>query len=157
MANPNGLNPNFDSATFKKPVLSSVGATKSLTEGDSGSIIVLDRAAGITVTLPDDANPGTNYEFVVQTSVTSNGYTIKRNSTKTIIGSLIVDRYVDVATQTYSRNFFSNGAVASAVVLNGSTTGGLIGTRFIATAITSGTWFIQGILVGSGAVTTPFL
>ena len=42
------------------------------------------------------------------------------------------------------------------ISMNGTTTGGVIGTYIRATAISATRWFIQGTLSGSGTATTPF-
>jgi hypothetical protein len=53
-------------------------ATVTLTdEGYVGSRIVLSRAAGSTLTLPPATGSGNRYEFIVGTTVTSNGYIIR--------------------------------------------------------------------------------
>ena len=46
-------------------------ATKTLTAADSGTIFLLDRAAGITITLPS-CDAGLYYEFFVITTFTGN-------------------------------------------------------------------------------------
>ncbi len=59
-------------ASFAQPVISDSGATRSLNETESGSLVLMNRAAGIVYTLPATPKVGTFFDFVVTTSVTTN-------------------------------------------------------------------------------------
>jgi len=153
MANPSGLNPRFDTVRKKENIISGLGATRTLTTDESGSTVVLDRAAGIVITLPL-AVPGLVYDFAVTTSVTSNAYKVITGAgTELLIGALAS---VDTDTSDAMAGFSGNGSTHVAVSMNGTTTGGLAGTKFRFTCLSNTRWVVEGTNRGSGTVATPF-
>lgn len=59
-------------------VVSATAATLSATQAaHAGKVVVLNRAAGITVTLPEATGTGDVYTFVVGTAATANAYIVK--------------------------------------------------------------------------------
>lgn len=153
MANPDGKNPKFNTVSAKKKIISGLGATYTLDAVNSGATVLMDRAAGIVVTLPL-AQPGLVYDFIVTTSVTSNSY-------KVITGAateLLIGGYTNVDTDTSNAVavFTGNGSTHIAVTSNGTTTGGLIGTRLRFTCLSATRWEVEGIMMGSGVVATAF-
>lgn len=126
-------------------------ATTTLTAAQSGSVVLLDRAAGTTVTLPAPS-AGLNYTFVVKTTVTSGADKVITDATTTFIqGYLVVP--VAAGTSTY---FYGDGSTIRSINLNGSTTGGLLGGSFSLVCIDGTQWQVQGAVEGSGTVATPF-
>lgn len=153
MALAQGKTPLFDTIRGKKPVLSGYGATATLSADDTGSTILFDRAAGIVFTLPK-AVPGLVYDFVVTTSVTS-------NAAKVITGAgteLLIGGYTNVDTDTSNAvaAFDGNGSTHVSVSMNGTTTGGLLGTKLRFTCLSTTKWMVDGIVRGSGVVATAF-
>lgn len=130
--------------------ISGSGATVTLRTAQSGSTILLDRAAGIVFTLPAPA-VGLSYEFIASVSVTSNAY---KFSTATQGTDWIVGDYLSIDTDTASAvvGFPCNGSSHDNFSMNGTTTGGLIGTRLRLTAISTTVWAISGFNEGSGTV-----
>lgn len=139
----------------KRKVISGLGATLALNENQSGSVISLDRAAGTTVTLPAACLPGTYFEFIVATTVTS-------NSDKIITGAgteLMVGGILNCDTDSSNATIVFPSLVASSnisVNLNGSTKGGLKGDYIRVTKVDSVTWQVGGQVNGTGVVATPF-
>ena len=153
MANADGKNPKFDTVRARKNLISGLGATYTLDEIDSGSTVLFDRAAGIVVTLPK-AKAGLVYEFMITTTVTSNAY-------KVITGAgteLLIGGYTNVDTDTSNAVavFTGNGSTHISVSMNGTTTGGLLGTVLKFTCLSSTRWMVEGIVQGSGVVATAF-
>ncbi len=143
-----------DKIRARKNVISGSGATASLSEADSGSLVLFDRAAGIVFTLPAACKVGTFFDFIVATSVTS-------NAAKVITGAgteLLTGSYVNVDTDTSNAvaAFTGNNSTHVAVSMNGTTTGGLVGTRLTFTKITATQWEVEGQVHGSGTVATAF-
>ena len=143
-----------DKIRAKRNIISGSGATASLSEFDSGSLVLMDRAAGIVFTLPAACAVGTYFDFLVTTSVTSNSY-------KVITGAgteLLIGGYTNVDTDTSNAVavFTANGSTHIAVTSNGTTTGGLVGTMLRFTKATSTQWEVTGIMMGSGTVATAF-
>lgn len=139
----------------KVPVISGEGATKQLESTDSGSTCYFDRAAGIVYTLPV-ARPGINFEFVSTKALTSNAAKFICNvaaESSFLIGGVDVVNVVD-NTESGFQSAIATGNVA--VSMNKTTTGGLVGSRVRVTALSKGTWFVTGLVYGSGNESTPF-
>lgn len=154
MAVVNGKNPTFETILFRKPLISGLGATQTLSEDQSGATVLLDRAAGIVVTLPAACAVGTTFDFVVTTTVTSNSY-------KVITGAateLLIGGYTNVDTDTSNAVavFTGNGSTYIAVTSNGTTTGGRQGTVLTFTKVSTTLWQVSGMMIGSGVVATAF-
>ena len=148
-----GKRPLFETVNTKVPVISGLGATRTLTEDETASTVLLDRAAGIVITLPL-AKPGLTYDFAVTTSVTSNAYKVITGAgTELLIGTLAS---VDTDTSDAMAGFSGNGSTHVAVSMNGTTTGGLIGTKFRFTCLSTTRWLVEGTNRGSGVVATAF-
>lgn len=151
MANPSGKFPLFETVRAKKKIISGMGATQTLSADDSGSTVVFDRAAGTIVTLPV-AVPGLVYDFEVTTSVTSNNYkVITGAATEFLIGSL-----VNLKTDFTTLFSIGNGSTHVAVTMNGTTTGGLLGTKLRFTCLSATRWQVEGTNLASGVIATPF-
>jgi hypothetical protein len=143
-----------DKIRAKRNIISGSGATASLSEADSGSLVLMDRAAGIVFTLPAACAIGTTFDFVVTTTVTSNAY-------KVITGAgteLLIGGYTNVDTDTSNAVavFTGNGSTHIAVTSNGTTTGGRIGTSLTFTKLSDTLWEVTGMMMGSGVVATAF-
>lgn len=134
-------------------VIDANASTLALTAAQSGSIVLLDRAAGVTVTLPTCAK-GLTYTFVVKTAVTSNAYKVitKTTASEFIIGGVAL---VEASDTNSGLGAFFDGSTDVAISSNGTTTGGIIGTVFTLTAISSTQLAITGVVAGSGTLATP--
>lgn len=143
----------LDKVRAKKNVISGQGATRSLNENESGSVALFDRAAGIVYTLPT-AKPGTHFDFVVTTTVTSNAAkVITAAGTELLIGGYT---NVDTDTSNAVAAFTANGSTHVAVSMNGTTTGAVAGTRLRFTCLSATRWEVEGIVLGTGVVATAF-
>jgi hypothetical protein len=106
---------------------------------------------------PNNANTiGTTFELVFTDEFTGTIQTASTND-KFVGGvSLGVD---DTAV---AKAFFVPAATDNEINLNGeagagnATTGGLVGTRIKFTAIAANKYLVEGLLIGSGTVATPF-
>jgi len=127
-------------------------ATYAPTAAQSGTAFLLNRAAGTTVTLPSPV-AGLKYTFVVTTSVTSNSYKIITSAgTVFLQGTILVTKAADGTNLAT----FGDGATHVAVTMNGTTTGGLIGTRLAFECVSATEWEVTGFDSGSGTIATPF-
>lgn len=150
---------NYDSADgciatgLHREVLQSVGATRTLKAEESGSLCLLDSASGVVYTLPTPVE-GMTFEFLATVAVTSNAYkVITAAGTQFLLGA-IMGGSLTVADS--GDVFQANGTTHVAISMAGSTTGGLVGTRFKLTAISTTQWAIDGSYVGSGTLADPF-
>jgi hypothetical protein len=155
MANDNGKIPTLPTYR-KKPVISGLGATQTLTADQSGSVVLFDRAAGIVVTLPV-AQVGLEFDFIVTVSVTSNSYkVITGAATELLIGGYTnVDTDTSDAVAVFTANGSTHIAVTQAAA-SSNATGGLIGSKLRFTCLSSTKWMVEGIVQGAGTVATAF-
>lgn len=115
----------------------------------AGKVARLANAAGLTVTLPPATGSGARFEFVVSVAVTSNQYRIDTAGTDKISG---LAHMLGSAAATFAAAAASNGRIN----MNGTTTGGLVGTRVMVEDIGAGLWSAVVHGAGSGTAATPF-
>jgi len=155
MALSKGERPQFQEIQYKRNIISGLGATRTLSEDESGSIVLFDKVDGIVVTLPVDAPIGTTFDFVCSATLTSNVY-------KFITGAaaeLLVGQILGCDTDTSNTTIVWPGLVGSsyiAVSMNKTTTGGIKGDSFTVTKLNSTTWLCNGHTNNNGTVATPF-
>lgn len=130
-------------------VLGSSGNT-AVTAANSGYTYLFDTAAGITYTLPAPVI-GASYTFVVTTSVTSSNHKVITNA-----GTVLLQGTILGATTTASMFESVIGSSNISVTMNGSTTGGLVGTELTFRCLTATLWQVTGNNFGSGSPATPF-
>lgn len=95
-------------------------------------------------------NIGTTYTIFIET--TASAVAIKTDGTDKFVGSLAM-----VATDASGATTAYAPAAANDVInLNGTTTGGIAGSIITITALASLKYLVQGVLLGSGTVATPF-
>ena len=109
----------------------------------------------IVVTEPSDktdpnqlANLGAQFTFIVVTAATD--MDIVTDGTDKFVGGL----YTGVTDAT-GKTFIS-GSSNDVITQNGSTIGGLAGSIITVTAIASAKYAVEGIILGSGTLVTPF-
>ena len=126
--------------------------TQTLAATQSGAMVLWNAAAGFTITLPAPVI-GTQFMLAVLTSVTSSNHKVITDASTTyLVGGVSIG---EVAATT-APMFAANGTSIRSVTMNGTTTGGLIGTYMEVTCINSTQWLIQGQILGSGTLATPF-
>lgn len=146
---------------LKAPVIDTGGAFATpvaLTEAQSGSVILVDDAAGLDFTLPAiaAAQVGTHYKFLVTTTITSNSFRVTAASGDLLRGGVLMVDFDDAYTApqgAFLEPDESNDLIFSC---NGTTTGGKKGTAVEFIAIHATGWFVTGIVVGDGELATPF-
>lgn len=152
VASPNGNF--FSDTTLNLNVINGQGATRTLSANESGSLCVFDRAAGIVYTLPTAPAPGTYFDFIVTTTITSNAAKIITGAGTELLTGYLVS--IDTDTSDAARGFGANGSTHIAISMNGTTTGAIKGTKIRATCLSATNWVVEGTLLGSGTVATPF-
>ena len=162
-------------STFSGPVRSLAGlygagynyvvsltANTTITVADhAGRALLCNDADGvftlpsIVVTEPADktdpnqlCNLGAQFTFIVVTAATD--MDIVTDGTDKFVGGL----YTGVTDAT-GKTFIS-GSSNDVITQNGSTKGGLAGSIITVTAIASAQYAVQGIILGSGTLVTPF-
>lgn len=127
------------------------GATLTLTASQTGTTILLNQATGTLVTLPAPI-VGLKFNFIVSVSVTSGSHKVITNTGTVFIAGMVG---VMEAAATSAVGALFNGTTHISILMNGTTTGGLIGTRFTLECISTTVWNITGFVAGSGSLATP--
>ena len=140
----------------------SLTADTTLTVADhAGKVLLCNDADGkftlpsIVATAPgrdDDPNQlnnlGASFTFVVVTAATD--LDIKSDGTDKFVGGVYIGK------DNASGKVFISGSSNDVLTMNGSTKGGLAGSIVRCTAIASAKYAIEGIVLGSGTIVTPF-
>ena len=127
-------------------------ASRTLTANDSGKVLVLSVAGGLTVTLPSAA-PGLNYKFIVGTTFTTAGLINTAATDELYVGTLML---VDPATATDMNAFSADVSNDDTIDLGSAVQGWLQGGMFNIVGISDTRWHVDGLLVGDGSLATPF-
>ena len=131
-------------------------ATVTLDDTDSGKVHTLNRAAGITVNLPDitASRIGQKYIFDVKADVTSNAYIIALNSGDVFRGMVKVvgggDDFLHDIADPSSDDLITMSSASS------NTTGGKVGTRIVVEFIEAGVALASGYTIGGGTAAAVF-
>jgi len=138
-------------------------AGKSITVG--GTL-----AANVTLTLPainvsantPSAGPGTDpstlnnqgavFTIFVPTTIATSSLKIGTDGTDKYVGSILM---IDTDTSDAVTGY-APAAANDFINLNGSTTGGVAGSYVQITALSSAVYLVQGVVLGTGSVATPF-
>ncbi len=126
-------------------------ATRTLTAKESGATCLFDVASGVSYTLPPPV-PGMEFEFYSSVTITSGAAAIVTDSAATFIQGVVLG--ASVATATVG-GFAFNGTSHVTCSMNGTTTGGIQGTKLKVKALSSTVWQIEGYTIGSGTLATP--
>jgi hypothetical protein len=129
------------------------GATRTLTAAQSGAIVYLDKADGVVITMPA-TSVGLMYRFIVLTSVTSNAYKLSSATQGTEFFDGTVNSAQDAAVA--STVFTGDGSTHDNVSMNGTTTGGLVGTDILVVCTAANKWSVCGDVRANGTEATPF-
>lgn len=95
-------------------------------------------------------NIGTSYTFFIETAATA--LSITTDGTDKFVGSLLV---VDTDSSGAVVGF-APAASNDFIKMDGSTTGGIAGSWVRCTVLAAAKYYVEGVLLGSGSVATPF-
>ena len=142
-------------------VVSLTADTSITVASHSGKVLTCNDADGkftlpsIVATAPgEDTDPnqtnnlGATFIFIVETAATD--MDILTDGTDKFVGGL----YTGVTDAT-GKTFIS-GASNDVITMNGTTKGGLVGSIVKVTAMASAKYAVEGIILGSGTLVTPF-
>ena len=143
-------------------VVSLTANTTLTVASHAGKILLTNDADGvftlpsIDVTTPTDAtdpnqlnNLGATFIFVVVTEATD--MDIVTDGTDKFLGMV----YTGITTAATGKTWVS-AASNDVITMNGTTKGGDPGSYIRITAIASAQYFVEGMLLGSGTIATPF-
>lgn len=143
-------------APWYTPINSGNGSTLTLSAGQSGMTFLFDRAAGIVYTLPKPV-PGMTFDFVVTVTITSNAATVVTDGASTFIQGNIIGNVSGAASNAAANltGWVCNGTSHIKVTMNGTTTGGILGSRLHFVAVSSTVWQVDGLAIQTVAIATP--
>ena len=133
-----------------------VNATADLTVVEAtheGKVVTLNKADGLTVTLPAATGGGARYTFIVGTTITSNQYRWSVTGNDTLFGSALFDD-----GDGEPANGWTAGGGNNQINLGGTSnaTGGVKGDVVELIDIAADTWFVQIRGTQGGTEATPF-
>lgn len=118
----------------------------------AGIPIVLNRAAGIAVTLPASTGSGNQYDFMVTTTFTGEATIKVANATDVMQGTATL--FADGGDTVVG---FATAAASDTITLTATnTTGGVAGCRITLTDIRAGFWNVVMVSDAAGTEATPF-
>ena len=145
-------NANVVSLTADTTLTVDAHAGKVLTCNDADGKFTLPSIVATDPGRNDDPNQlnnlGATFTFIVETAATD--LDIKTDGTDKFVGALYLGKS-DATGKT-----FISGASNDVITLNGSTKGGVAGTIIKVTAMASAKYAVEGIVIASGTIVTPF-
>ena len=136
---------------FHQEIISEAVATRTLLPAESGARFNFDLASGVVYTLPAPVQ-GMNFEFYSTVTITSNSAKIITNAATVF---LLGEVFTYTTATASGAGFAFNGTTHVACTMNGTTSGGIIGTKVKVVALSATQWMIDGLIVGSGTIVTP--
>jgi len=134
-------------------VINVIDATVTLTEAaHAGRVVVLNRAAGVTVTLPASNGHGDVYTIVVGTTVSSNSDIVKVAN----ISDSFVGRAIACADGGSTVNGWEVVSGDDTITLNGGTKGGYAGDTIQIIDIGNNLFVVNAFLNQTASEATPF-
>lgn len=127
-------------------------ASATLSRSDADTILTVNAAAGLTLTLPAAAGLGDMYRIVLGTTVTSNTVVIKVANSSDIMTGLALS----AADGGSSVNGWETAASSDTITFDGSTTGGIKGDFIELIDCAANTWAVQVRSSSTGTEATPF-
>lgn len=140
-------------ASEYKPNLGVITITAATTLDDdayAGRTINLNSTTGRIVTLPAATGSGATYTIFVGATVSSGSHVIRVASASDVMQGA-VSIATDIAGVTCPTT-----STSDTLTMNGSTTGGVIGSMVELQDIATGIWSVSGALVSTGTEATPF-
>jgi len=140
-------------ATGQHREIVTVTSNTTLTKEQSGALVLLGVASGATLTLPAPQE-GMYFDVGVTVTRTSNSYKIITDAATTfLVGAVMAG---DATIATSGDVFEADGTTIVAVTMDGDTKGGFIGTTLRFVCISSTKWYVNGLVIGTGTMATPF-
>jgi hypothetical protein len=116
----------------------------------AGNEVVLNSTTGRIITLPASTGKGDVYTVFVVATVSSGSHVIQvANSTDVLQGGVALT--TDIAGSSMPTT-----TTTDTITMNGSTTGGVVGSWVRVTDVSAGFWMLEGFLVCTGTEATPF-
>jgi hypothetical protein len=132
-------------------IVNTTATLLSLTQAAHANRTVTNNSAAITITLPAATGTGDTYTIYQQTAATATSSVYAAAGTDVLQGVAWVS-----TTSTDNAEAFATSATSDKVSVNGTTTGGIVGDKWVFVDVASGKWNVQGYISQTGATATPF-
>ncbi len=141
---------------FQHKGVKSLTASTTLNRNDhSGRTLVVNAAAGATLTLPASNGGGRRYRILVGTLLTSNTIVLKvANATDVLRGGVFINDTGDTTAAT--ADFYPTASTSDTITLTASVGAGKVGDWLEVEDFATGFWSIHGVLQGELDPTAPF-
>ena len=127
-------------------------ASATLKRSDADTVLTVNAAAGLTLTLPAAAGTGDSYEIVVGTTVTSNNLVVQvANASDVMTGLCLIAQ--DAGDTSVA---FETASTSDTITMNGSTKGGIKGDIIRLKDVAANLWSVNIVASGTGTEATPF-
>lgn len=140
--------------------VSATGATLSLTQAlHSNRVVVANRAAGMTVTLPTATGTGDKYRVVIGTTLTSGSFVLAvADATDYMRGRALFQNDTDGSASNFeTANTGTLATESDTITMNRTTTGiGTIGDEVYCEDIATDIWLVRVEAQANGTEATPF-
>ena len=144
----------FVSLTADTTITAAAHSGKVLLCNDADGVFTLPSIVTTTPGDPTDPgqlnNLGMSFTFIVVTAATD--MDIKTDGTDKFLGMV----YTGITTAATGKIWVSDVSSNDVITQNGTTLGGVAGSVIRITAIASAKYFVEGQLLGSGTLVTPF-
>lgn len=131
-----------------KPITITAATTLSRNR-HAGAVVNVNNTTGFAITLPAATGTGDVYTLYYIATIASGSGTVVRAGSDVMIGA--VGLTTDIAGSTMPA-----ASTTATITLNGSTTGGIIGTMLRFTDAVTGKWMLEGNVICTGTEATPF-
>lgn len=127
-------------------------ASATLARTDADTVLTVNAAAGLTLTLPAAAGTGDMYRIVLGTTVTFNSVVVKVANSSDIMSGLALAAQDAGSTV----NAWETGASDDTITFNGTTTGGIKGDYIQLIDAATNLWSVQVFGSATGTEATCF-
>lgn len=149
-----------DGGALTREITSATAATLAVTQAaHDGRTIVLNRAGGVTVTLPTATGSGARFRFTIGTALSAASHVIQvADGTDYMRGGLVSkdDGSASTVIAWATSNSGTLATESDTITLDGSTKGGLLGDLIEIEDIGTDLWRVSGFTKSSGTEATPF-
>lgn len=125
-------------------------STLTLTDFYAGAVVIVNRAAGCTITLPDATGSGHRYTITTIADQTGDLVIQAPDSSNTMMGMAVL------GNDSAGASCFYTADTSDTITLNGTTTGGYKGARVELIDVAADTWQVLVTSEASGTEATPF-
>ena len=126
-------------------------ATVTITDGaHAGQRVLLNRAAGVTATLPAATGSGARYEFILLADASGDQIIEVASASDTMMGIAYL------GNDSAGASCFYTADTSDTITLNGTTKGGLKGARVLVDDVANGVFAVMVYSEASGTEATPF-